>query len=531
MIIPYSTDAPIYYFPWMTIALIVVNTLTFMLTGMGAHNHGWILTFGRGLHPLEWVAYNFLHFGPGHLIGNMFFLWAFGIVVEGKLGWLKFLGVYLGIGIFGGFVIQAAMLGYIPDDALVQHESNPPAAWLWHDNSLLAQDAPGGKEPEIPDMGDDGLVLPKLDPNAADPAIAVGKDDPAIEADHVGAGGASLIIYGLMAIVLVWAPRNEIHCLWLGFRSGVFEFEYLYFCGFYIVTEILCAVFSSRGFVASSEVGHAVGAISGFALGVLFVKQHWVDCENWDLFSVLSGRHLEAQEVAGWHNYYSVSGPENPGSINELNQNNPDSDAEVKKKKKKAKPKLVELDSIDDPFEIPDEASDEIEPPRRQPEAKTLGKSSVEVAFPAPMPAPPPIPSRRPAAQPGFATACVRQSLFEGDFRGALAEFQQYRAIDAHYRLPQEELRMLANGLFKARAVSESAALLDEYIRRFDADADRQRVKLAVLYVKYLKRPTAALRQLARVNSGSLPQDYRGIYQTAAREAQRMIADGVTDHS
>ena len=112
MIIPYSTDAPIYHFPWMTIALIVVNCLTFAITGMGHNNEGWLLQYGNGLHPLEWVAYNFLHFGLGHLIGNMFFLWAFGIVVEGKLGWWKFLGVYLSIGILGGFLIQVTMLGY-----------------------------------------------------------------------------------------------------------------------------------------------------------------------------------------------------------------------------------------------------------------------------------------------------------------------------------------------------------------------------------------------------------------------------------
>src|SRR5262245_59010393 len=105
MIIPYSTDAPIYYFPWMTIVLIVVNFITFGLTMMGLHNDGWLLQYGNGLHPVEWLAYNFLHFGPFHLLGNMFFLWAFGIVVEGKLGWWKFLLVYLGIGIVGGFLI------------------------------------------------------------------------------------------------------------------------------------------------------------------------------------------------------------------------------------------------------------------------------------------------------------------------------------------------------------------------------------------------------------------------------------------
>ncbi len=34
MIIPYSTDAPIYHFPWMTIVLIVLNCVAIALTGM-----------------------------------------------------------------------------------------------------------------------------------------------------------------------------------------------------------------------------------------------------------------------------------------------------------------------------------------------------------------------------------------------------------------------------------------------------------------------------------------------------------------
>lgn len=114
LIIPYSTDAPIYHFPWMTIVLIVANCLSFAITGMGYKSDGWMLQYGNGLHPLEWVAYNFLHFGIVHLVGNMIFLWAFGIVVEGKLGWWKFLVVYMSIGIVGGILIQVAMLGYKP---------------------------------------------------------------------------------------------------------------------------------------------------------------------------------------------------------------------------------------------------------------------------------------------------------------------------------------------------------------------------------------------------------------------------------
>src|SRR5437867_9548243 len=101
IIIPINTDAPIYHWPWMTLVLIAANCGVFFLTGHGADEEGcegWLLRFGHGLHPVEWVANNFLHFGWLHLIGNMIFLWGYGIVVEGKLGWWRHLLVYLLIG-------------------------------------------------------------------------------------------------------------------------------------------------------------------------------------------------------------------------------------------------------------------------------------------------------------------------------------------------------------------------------------------------------------------------------------------------
>src|SRR5437879_9699033 len=100
MIIPWNTDAPIYHFPWATLGLIGVNTAVLGVLIASAPDIEWIepylLTYGDGLHPVQWVTSAFIHAGIGHLVGNMIFLWAFGLVVEGKLGWWRFLLVYLG---------------------------------------------------------------------------------------------------------------------------------------------------------------------------------------------------------------------------------------------------------------------------------------------------------------------------------------------------------------------------------------------------------------------------------------------------
>jgi hypothetical protein len=56
----------------------------------------------------------FMHDGAGHLLGNMLFLWVFGLVVEGRAGPLVFSALYLGAGVFQNMVEQLAFLA-IPD--------------------------------------------------------------------------------------------------------------------------------------------------------------------------------------------------------------------------------------------------------------------------------------------------------------------------------------------------------------------------------------------------------------------------------
>lgn len=114
---PIATDAPVYHFPWGTIGLITVNALMHLASACGwippvdSLSQDYALSHGDGLHPLQWVTSNFLHAGWVHLIGNMMFLWPFGLIVEGKLGWQKFLAVYLGLGVVESLLEQACLPG------------------------------------------------------------------------------------------------------------------------------------------------------------------------------------------------------------------------------------------------------------------------------------------------------------------------------------------------------------------------------------------------------------------------------------
>lgn len=111
---PISTDAPVYYWPFATVLLIAVNIAVFfaMITGAISSPVEWILWYGNGLHATQWLTSIFVHASVDHLLGNMLFLWVFGLVVEGKLGWQKFLACYLSIGVGESMIEQVAMLGY-----------------------------------------------------------------------------------------------------------------------------------------------------------------------------------------------------------------------------------------------------------------------------------------------------------------------------------------------------------------------------------------------------------------------------------
>lgn len=222
MLIPIGTDAPLYHYPIATVGLILTNVICFVVTGFGAEEtlDPWVLHFGT-INPIEWLSTMFAHAGFFHLIGNMFFLWGFGLVVEGKLGWRRMLTLYLAIGISQAALIQLIMLPW----------------------------------------------------------------------DRGGAVGASSAIMGLMAISLVWAPKNELKVFFsLFFRIYIIDVTIMWYACFYLGWELVSWTLL-HGMGMSTSALHLSGAIIGFGAGVLYLKKGWVDCENWDLFRVMSGNY------------------------------------------------------------------------------------------------------------------------------------------------------------------------------------------------------------------------------------------------
>ncbi|WP_146434947.1 rhomboid family intramembrane serine protease [Blastopirellula retiformator] len=271
MFIPYSTDAPLYHAPIATTSLIVVNVLLLFLWPVHfpdssyalpalyqqmeeAHDSGELsdedwqefqdffgeapddaeagsspsddfdwrtLHYGDGIKPWQWLTGNFMHADVWHLLGNMLILWPFGALIEGKIGWLRFLLLYAGIGVFQSMIEQFLFLFLdVPTFSL----------------------------------------------------------------------GASAIIFGLIAIALVWAPMNDVKCFMLfGMRAWFFDLPVSVYCAFSIVFEMLIMYFTydaESGGLISSSFFHVFGALIGLAVGVVMVRQNWVDCDNYDFFTV-----------------------------------------------------------------------------------------------------------------------------------------------------------------------------------------------------------------------------------------------------
>lgn len=221
--VPVSSDAPVYHDPWGTVSFIAANTLVQLAISFGllppleSIAAGYALAHGDGLHPVQWVTSNFLHAGWDHLLGNMVFLWTFGLIVEGKIGWQRFALVYLGIGITECLIEQLILPG-------------PGASY-----------------------------------------------------------GASSIIFGLMTMSLVWAPKNEIE-VWYAwgfpplFRMGTFDIPVVWVGMLLIAQEVLFA--AVLDFPVGSQLFHLLGAGIGFGIGASMLRAKLVDCEGWDLWSV-----------------------------------------------------------------------------------------------------------------------------------------------------------------------------------------------------------------------------------------------------
>lgn len=229
MIIPWGTDAPIYHRPFATIGLMAIDVLLFFTVPRDAYKD-LALVIGDGVHPLQWVTNGFLHTGIFSLAGDLVFLWTFGLVIEGKLGWLRFLLVYLLIGV----VHSAALQVLVPSEREIAVFGTATIYGLI------------------------GMCLVWAPRNEV--ACIVWLRFAPMEFD------ISILWFAAMYIALD---------VFTGGLSGVLRAS---------LTDL------SPGVIVAMALDHTFGAILGIVLAAAMLKLRWVDCENWDIFAVMGRR-------------------------------------------------------------------------------------------------------------------------------------------------------------------------------------------------------------------------------------------------
>ena len=110
LIVPTGTNAPLYHLPWTTGGLILANILGLVLQfAFPGSTDAYMLIYGHW-NPVTWLTSIFMHAGVGHLLGNLIGIGLFGWIIEGRVGWWRFLLIYLAVGVLGCAIEQTLML-------------------------------------------------------------------------------------------------------------------------------------------------------------------------------------------------------------------------------------------------------------------------------------------------------------------------------------------------------------------------------------------------------------------------------------
>lgn len=218
--IPFKDDNPTHTFPFITIALITINTAVLIIERLShvdpqqfAFSYGavprLILTFetAQPLHPFTTVFTSmFMHGGLLHLVTNMLYLWIFGNNIEDMVGHVKFIFFYLVCGIIAAYA----------------HAITSPSS-------------------PIPMIGASGAVS--------------------------GVLGAYILLF----------PHARVHTLiFFGFFFDVIRLPAIFVIGFWIFIQFINGILS-KGFAGHSGVAwfaHIGGFIAGLILINLFIKRN-----------------------------------------------------------------------------------------------------------------------------------------------------------------------------------------------------------------------------------------------------------------
>ncbi len=499
--LPYNTDAPLYHMPIATVGLIVINTILFLAVpasmvsfessmasamssmlddgdsqdgldqdGLGQEefaDEGGLtpeeqsakvaelrsamrsgagpmlaLEYGSGVKPWQWLTSVFMHASILHLVFNMVALWAFGLVVEGKVGLGRFLAIYLGIGVSQSAIEQLIM--------------------------------------SINGVG--------------------------------GSLGASAAIFGILGVAMVWAPRNDFEVFYqFGFHWGTTEIPIMVYGFLQLAVEVFYVAMGEFG--VSSGLLHLMGFGLGVGLGYVWLVRGWVDCEGWDLLTVIKGhegRDFERERLE----------KEAADLVNSSHRVRSDTAVRVKQTQsqlqgaKSSKPTAAKVDS--------------------KQRVKSKVKSPAEQDQPAITVVP-----RSMFAQPApsaddfadlFVSVPVVEETQEQRLLAMIENGQHQEAIllliqlrkGGKQQLPQQHLAKLIRDLLDAKDLHNAIPLMAEHIRNFNENRLILQINLAKILMQK-QRPAKALQVLKSIDCLAADEKNSATIEALIAHAEALI--------
>jgi membrane associated rhomboid family serine protease len=486
-----GSDAPLYHYPITTLSLIGINVLIHLgVSAVDPHViMPWCLEYGNGLHPLQWISCNFLHAGWVHLIGNMLFLWPFGLLVEGKLGWWRMLLLCLAICVLHASVQQVLMLRASYGDDAVQ----------------LSQQFEGNEEWEAMSQEEKDEVVESLRQGL-------------LENGYGRSLGASCLVFGLLAICAIWAPVNEFDVI---SRWGSYEWPVLTVAAVFIVKEIIGAFLV--GGAISTPMLHMFGAVAGLVIGLGMLTLGMVDCEGFDLISHVTGEKFQPWTVSELVPARKRQEEQKAAAL--------EAAAEMEKLRPKWKVATPQLDSTA-ALGVAAIPTTPAVPGFVQPGPVQPSPSGLPPAMPLALP--PAAPFGTLGAEAGDAAwlddlalpepltpeELIESAIERGDFGGAVKQLSATLRADRSFKPSAATIHRLGEGLIKSKQADAALKVLAFGVSRYREHADRWRLRSAYVSLELGNDPLAAMTMLKAIDAAKLQEQDRQRVEAMMRRAQ-----------
>lgn len=258
------STSQLHHKPVVTLGLVLVC----LITGIASFAAGstsvnsFALSYGDGLHPLQWLTSFFVQTNLLYLFASLVFLGMFGVLIEGKLGAAKFLLVFLVLMIGASAIEQ-----------------------------LIMQSSSGG-------IGYNGTTVTAADVekmSATEAAAYLQSMNHRRSTQMTANVGSSTALCGMLVMCVLWAPASI-------FQLGGSEEEPLTtfpLMGFVLLFAIWSgAKFFMSGMTEGGHPVHLIGMFPGMILAIGLLATRHAQCEGEDLMSVMGGSKNISQTYA-----------------------------------------------------------------------------------------------------------------------------------------------------------------------------------------------------------------------------------------